>query len=486
MLSLLRDVTQTWQLQARYRRLVQKQLLELAESESHVTADADHDAWRPASGAGLLDHRDASKNYDALRERARELVNRHPYATNLLRLLEIYVAGPGLQISHRANVCHSDPADETLAAQCQELWQRFVDANAGHWSFREHARRAWRDGETFVRKFPPSVATSQSSTSHDDRELVSTNPHQTNADWPPQVRFVEPGQIAPTPTHPATQGVLTTPGDVEVAAAYLHHATSHSAQSQSATTVRQTVTTIPAAEMHHTRYGVDSNERRGRSLLAPVIQTLDAYDRWLDTELQARRLQASIVLWRKVHGRPAVDGDIGSDGVKRERVRPGTIVTTSPGTELEFLQPKTNFGDAVGLGRQLLLAISAGIGVPEYMLTADASNANFASTMVAEGPAVKLFQSLQQWLADDLTRLWRWVLVDAIDAALLPADVFDRVRPDWTFPTLVARDRPAERMADVALLDHGVLSRAEVARRDGVDPAQMDIERERDATTNTA
>lgn len=105
MLSLLRDVTQTWQLQARYRRLVQKQLLELAESESHVTSDADDGAWKPASGAGLLDHREASTNYDALRERARELVNRHPYARNLLRLLEIYVAGPGLQISHRASVC---------------------------------------------------------------------------------------------------------------------------------------------------------------------------------------------------------------------------------------------------------------------------------------------------------------------------------------------------------------------------------------------
>ena len=33
--------------------------------------------------------------------------------------------------------------------------------------------------------------------------------------------------------------------------------------------------------------------------------------------------------------------------------------------------------------------------MPEYMLSGDASNANFSSTMVAEGPAVKTFEEMQ-------------------------------------------------------------------------------------------
>lgn len=461
MLSFLRDTAQTWQTRARYKRLVQQRLLELAESTS-VAPDTDESQWRPLGGTALTSAGAYPLSTHDVRERARELVARHPYAANLLRLLEIYVAGPGLKVTHRpVRRAPETPGDvdAELANRCDDLWRQCVATNARHWSFREHARRVWRDGEAFVRKFAAASETI-------DQELIDS----TSSAWPPRVRFVEPAQIAATADDPESDGVLTQPGDIESPIAYVRQ---YITAAQQRRTER-----IPAEVMHHARCGADSNERRGRSVFAPVLQTLDVYDKWLDTELRARRLQASIVLWRKVHGSPQVDGEAGADGVKRETVRPGTIVTTSPGTELEFLQPKTNFGDAVGLGRQLLLAIAAGVGVPEYMLTADASNANFASTMVAEGPAVKLFQSLQQWLADDLTRFWRWIMQDAVDAALLPRDTFDRIHVEWTFPTLVARDRPAERMADVALLDHGVLSRAEVARRDGVDPEQM--EREQD------
>ncbi len=68
----------------------------------------------------------------------------------------------------------------------------------------------------------------------------------------------------------------------------------------------------------------------------------------------------------------------------------------------------------------LLLGVAAGVGLPEFMLTSDASNANYASTMVAEGPAVKLFQSEQQFFAREFTRLWRWVMEVAIELGYLP------------------------------------------------------------------
>jgi hypothetical protein len=107
------------------------------------------------------------------------------------------------------------------------------------------------------------------------------------------------------------------------------------------------------------------------------------------------------------------------------------------------------------------------------MLTSDASNSNYASTMIAEGPAVKLFQSEQQFFATEFTRLWRWVLSDAVVQRRLPADFFERVEPHWSFPQLVNRDRPRERLADVRLVESQILSRAEVARRDGADPKIM-------------
>ncbi|HSG71315.1 MAG TPA: phage portal protein, partial [Planctomycetaceae bacterium] len=326
---------------------------------------------------------------------------------------------------------------------------------------REFARRTWRDGECFLRLFPQSDAI-------------------------PTVRFVDPEQIGPTREEPDSQGILTDNDDVETPLAYLliDPETGELAEE------------IPATEIMHTRIGVDSNQKRGLSVFASTIDMLSCFDRWLDTEMTARKLQASIVLWRKIQGSPTQARDFAenaaaasqpsyrgsvSDNTARERYRPGSILTTSSGTELQFLQPNTNFGDAVPLGRLLLLSIAAGSGLPEFMLTSDASNANYASTMVAEGPAVKLFQSEQHFFAEEFEQLWRWVMQQAIGAGELPDDFFQQVKADWSFPELVNRDRPREREADAKLVERRVLSRAEVARRDKANPEVMrrEIEQER-------
>jgi len=244
--------------------------------------------------------------------------------------------------------------------------------------------------------------------------------------------------------------------------------------------------------MIHTRVGVDSNQKRGETIFVSVLDELDNYDQWMQTELLARKLQSSIVLWRKVQGSPqqtaaiADAAGITGDSGRREKLRPGTILTTNQATEIQLLQPKTNFAYAVPLGRMLLLSIAAGAGLPEFMLTADASNGNFASTMVAEGPAVKLFQSEQTYFTNEFTRLWRWVMQDAIQHQLLPETFFEEVRIQWSYPQLINRDRPQERLADVRLVETQILSRAEIARRDGVDPKQMrkEIAGERDHKPN--
>src|SRR5690606_9241014 len=99
-----------------------------------------------------------------------------------------------------------------------------------------------------------------------------------------------------------------------------------------------------------------------------------------------------------------------------------------------------------------------------------ASNANYASTMIAEGPAVKMFQAQQQFFAAEFTRLWQWVMSDALAAGLLPGAFFGRIAPHWCFPGLVTRDRPRERHVDTRMGQAGILSRAEIARREGLDP----------------
>jgi capsid protein len=445
MLSLIRDHLAIASLRARHQRMLQERLLDLTERSGTQPLSPESDGWHLLGGSKPLSDPDARSS---LRDRTRRLVRENPYAANILRLLDAYVTGPGLQLSHQFRQEAENSFPPALLQQADQLWKTFERVNFRHYSFSEHARRCWRDGEAFLRLF-------------------------RDQNGPPRIRFVDPELIMASATAPDSQGILTRPLDVETPLAFLLGRPGFPEQ----------VEQVPAEEMLQTRIGSDSNEKRGVSLFAPLIDPLEHYERWMETELQARKLQSSIVLWRKVQGSPqAVEGVADSAaqsgrGGRRERFSPGTILTTNHATEIQFLQPDTNFGDAVPLGRMLLLSIAAGAGLPEFMLTADASNANFASTMIAEGPAVKFFHREQQFFGREFTRLWRRVMEDAQQRRELPENFFDLVEVHWTFPQLVNRDRPSERMADVRLLEAGVLSRAEVARRDGVRPEQMQAER---------
>lgn len=442
MFDYFRDKWHAARLQAKYDRKVREQLLLLLEQQPQPVAE-DPGNWSLV-GSGAKAAFDEATRTD-LRAQARQLVQTNPYARNILRLLEVYVAGPGLKAVMAAR---HPVADRELLQRAENLWSDFLAANGRHFSYRETARRTWRDGECFVRLFPL-------------------------AEWPPTVRYVDPETIGPDHEHADSQGLVTDPDDVETVWSYL----------RVDPTTGELAEEIADDEMLHTKIGVDTNEKRGVTIFAPVVDALSCFDKWLDTEVQARKLQASIVLWRKVQGPPSQAGSFvdqttnqGPGGVRKERYRPGTIITTSPATDLQFLQPKTNFGDAVPLGRLVLLSIAAGAGIPEYMLTADASNSNYSSTMVAEGPAVKLFESEQQFFAGEFARLWRWAMTEAIRLGLLPDDFFEHVAVQWSFPQLVSRDRPKEREIDAQLAEAEILSRAEVARRDGVDPATMRAE----------
>ena len=441
MFEFFRDKFTALRLKARHERLVQEQLIALTETNEPVAEDPGR--WQ---AVGELGSTMSDGERQDLRSRARTLVAQNPHAKNILRLMESYVTGPGLRLSHqiRAGSQANDPqAAGDLLGLSDRLWGDFLSANVTHYSFREHARRSWRDGECFLRQY-------------------------SEYQWPPTVRFLDPETIGSCPDFPMSQGILTDPEDVESPQEYLRIDLLQGGLAER----------IPASDILHTRVGVDSNQKRGVTVLAPILGTLDCYEKWIDTELHARKLQASIVLWRKVQGSPQqVQASADPSGQRTDRFKPGSILTTNQATEIKFLQPDTNFGDAVPLGRLLLLSVAAGVGLPEFMLTSDASNANFASTMVAEGPAVKLFQSEQLFFAKEFTRLWRWVMEVAIQQGRLPGDFFDRVEASWTYPQLVTRDRPRERAADAQLVELGILSRSEVARRDGVEPDRMRAER---------
>lgn len=179
MLTWLRDTLDTVRLRARYRRLVQEQLLALAEDQRPRPVSDEAGGWTLAgSGKAELD----ALNRDELRTRARRLIRTNPYARNLVRLLEVYVVGPGLKVTP-APIPSATISPDVLQV-ADRLWRSFLQLNRAHFSFREHARRAWRDGECFLRLF-------------------------RQVEWPPTVRFVDPELIGSPTGAPDDDGLVS-------------------------------------------------------------------------------------------------------------------------------------------------------------------------------------------------------------------------------------------------------------------------------------
>ncbi len=105
-----------------------------------------------------------------------------------------------------------------------------------------------------------------------------------------------------------------------------------------------------------------------------------------------------------------------------------------------------------------LRAIASRLVMPEFMFTSDASNANYASTMVAEGPAMKMFERLQaSQIEHDLAVMWR-VVDSAIAAGQLPASVREVCNIQIVPPSLHVRDQLRQTQVDRIAFESGVLS----------------------------
>ena len=119
-----------------------------------------------------------------------------------------------------------------------------------------------------------------------------------------------------------------------------------------------------------------------------------------------------------------------------------------------------------------LRAVASRLVMPEFMLSSDASNANYSSTMVAEGPAVKMFDRLQHEMLGDDTELLRRVVGHAVASGRLPTDALVAVDIRGIPPTLAVRDRLKDAQADQILVRNGAMSVATMAMRGGLDPEQ--------------
>lgn len=438
---------------------LQKRLTEAVDSlwDSFVDpreayTDADGSWWRPlATGTqsfGQLGNSFDETSLGTLRDECRQLAMANEYAINGHENRISYIVGSG----HRYQVTVRRGVDlpEEVVQRAQQEVDDFLQTNRWQLRQQEIVRRMDRDGEAFLRFFVQDSG----------RTFV---------------RFVEPDQVA-TPKerstdHAASFGILAEPRDVESVQGYYVDGV-----------------LVDADEIQHRKSNVDANVKRGLPLYTAVRKNLRRAEKLLRNMSVVAEIQSAIALIRKHRSasRTGVEQFVANQSsatptgpTRLTQYGPGTILDAPAGLEYDFPTTGIDAASYVKILQAELRAIAARLVMPEFMFTSDASNSSYASTMVAEGPAVRMFERLQASLMqDDRDVIWR-VLENAAAVGRVPVAIRDLVDIQITAPSLHVRDPLQQAGVDRIAYEHGVLSSQTWSQRLGLDydQEQKNIER---------
>lgn len=408
--------------------------------------------WEPIGWNSYLSGPDNpftnEQQHSRIRRKARATVRQNPYAENMLKNLVSWVVGKG----HKYTVvARKNVTDKELATQISTHVQTFLDdlLELNKWCQRqkESYRRYHRDGEVFFRVFPQDNGYTH-------------------------FRFVEPGDVK-TPLkynidNSASYGIKTDPEDVETVEWYFVDDEE-----------------VDATQIQHRKANVDMNVKRGLSSIYCVGANLQRGLQLLTNMSTLVQIQTSVAMIRK-HDRTSQAvknfatnsasmqsyNPVTGETRNLKRFRPGTIIDAKKGTEYEFPGIATDPGAAVAVLGAELRAIASANCLPEYMVGSDASNANYSSSMVAESPAVKYFDSEQaEVIEQDLELFWT-AIQHAVDSGILPREAMWMLEIEVEPPTLVIRQPLPTAQANEIYVRNRIKSPQTISSELGLDARQ--------------
>lgn len=423
---------------------------------SEAFRDADGTVWDALGGGGGLPSAAGTAfrtetELAQIRAKCRRLALENEFAINGHENRISFIIGKGH--TYRATARKGVDAPAKLLGDCQAVLDEFLSVNKWHQRQQEIVRRRDRDGEAFLRFF---VA----------------------VDGILRIRFVEPGQVF-TPREKAgdtsaTFGIQTERDDVEAVTGFYVDGL-----------------LVVSGEIQHRKAHVDSNVKRGVPLFYPVAKNLQRAEKLLRNMSVVAGIQSAIALIRK-HQRGttttveqfrsgAADASQSDSATGKTRYfqqfRPGTIIDAAGGIEYDFPTQAVNATNFVPLLQAELRAVASRLVMPEFMLTSDASNANYASTLVAEGPAVRMFERLQHDMIVDDAEVMRRVIAAAVEANRLPAEALTQVDVKITPPSLAVRDELQDARRRRIEASEGILSPQTWSQLAGLDYDQEQANR---------
>lgn len=379
---------------------------------------------------------------------SRDLTKWHPFCRRAITLYEMYLFGPDCYFT--INPILPSKSEEELLSHydrmllAESVWEELLAANRGAFSLSELVRRLYRDGEVFIEKVKDV--------------------------WPWKLRFIDCEEINDTQGGTGDQGIIAEAGDINSVIAYRVIDIS----------TQQEVRLIPAANMIHITCDKDSNEKRGKPRLLSSLEVSRMLEGFTMTEATHRKMQASIVLRRKVEGGGAVAQQVlrnsrtgtNSAGTSYERFGFGTILTEPKGMTTEFVQPKSDFSDASPLARFLLTHVAATTGWSYSMLSQDSSQGNLASEQLAEGPVATMVCYERSKILPYLLDLWKEVLTARASARVLGSDyrgesLWTDYQPYVNFGSEYSREAMKDAQANNMVYMNNAMSAQDICEENG-------------------
>lgn len=425
----------------------------------------DEERWTRMEGSLNAGRFDSPESLEDARQSCRQLALTNEFAICGHENRISYVIGTGHQVCVES--ASNRTASPRILAEAQAWLDDFILENDWFRRQQEIVRRKDRDGEAFLRLF-------------------------VNSDGQTLIRFIEPEDVF-TPEdyepesspNPVNFGIQTHHSDAETVLGCWVNGQF-----------------LPATSIQHRKANVDAVVPRGIPVFYPVRKNLRRAEKLLRNMSVVAEIQSAIAIIRKhsagsrngienfvaatadaAFRAPAYGSGAGSafgsgSGMGQNSAQgastrnlfyrhysPGTILDTSSGVEYQFPVAAVDASRYILVLQAELRAIASRLVMPEFMLTSDASNANYSSTMIAEGPSVRMFERLQrEMIADDL-RLMKRVLLNGVSAGKLPLEVLSDVRIQITPPRLSVRDRLAEVQADKILVELGAMTVNELRTR---------------------
>jgi hypothetical protein len=262
---------------------------------------------------------------------------------------------------------------------------------------------------------------------------------------------------------------------------------------------------LDADRCQHAKANVDRNIARGVSDFYSVYEYLQDSERFVRNTGKAAAIAAAIA-WIEQHAPGVTKAQAESLQTSHRTLRydqtdqaghtrtksvrkidPGTILSTEAGRQ--FAPSPLSEMDGVKIGAvnsAVLRIVGCRWCMPEFLITGDASNANYSSTTVAEGPWTKFCEVAQvEYGSEFKAIIWKALrLAEAAGRFRRWCGSFGelarKVKLAVTFPRVASRNALEETQRRQALVSGGVLSLKTWAQQEDLD---FDEEKEAGART---